>query len=56
MLTTIVADCTDYNVYPPMIGVYRPAGVGSPGAPVVVELVDNGSPRTGGSTPVLTST
>jgi hypothetical protein len=56
MLTTIVADDTDYNVYSPMSRVYRPAGFASRGILVVVELVDNGSPRTGGSTPALTST
>jgi hypothetical protein len=56
MLRTIVTDDTDYNVYSPIIRVYRPAGVASRGALVVVELVYNGSPRIGGSTPALTST
>jgi hypothetical protein len=52
MLTTIVADDTDYNGYSPINRVYRPAGVVSRGALVPA---DNGSPRTGGSTPALTS-
>jgi hypothetical protein len=52
MLTTIVANDTDYNVYSPMSRVYRPAGIASRGALVPA---DNGSPRTGGSTPALTS-
>jgi len=56
MLTTIVADDTDYNVYSPISRVYRPAVVASRGALFVVEPADNGSPRTGGSTPALTST
>jgi hypothetical protein len=56
MLTTIVADDTDYNVYSPISRVYRPAEVASAGALFVVEPADNGLPRTGGSTPALTST
>jgi hypothetical protein len=54
MLTTIVTDGTDYNVYSPISRVYMPATVASRGALSVVEPVDNGSPRTGGS--ALTST
>jgi hypothetical protein len=53
MFTTIVADGTDYNVYSPISRVYRPAGVASRGALVPA---GNGSPRTGGSAPALTST
>jgi hypothetical protein len=56
MLTTIVADDTDYNVYSPITRVYKPTGVASRGALVAMERVDTGSPRTGGSTPALTST
>jgi len=56
MLTTIVADGTDYNVYSPMSQVHWPTGVASRGVLAAVGFIGNGSPRTGGSTPALTST
>jgi len=56
MLTTIVADGTDYNVHSPMSRFHKPTGVSLREAMVAVNYDGNGTPRTGGSAPALTST